>query len=301
MSQPATVYFSKTVTPEALKRMYQVLDRPLKGKVAVKVHSGEPGGRHFIQPEFMRGVVDLLSGTIVECNTAYEGKRYRTKDHLKALERHGFTRIAPVDIMDADGEIELPVAGGKHLKTNRVGAHLENYDSILILSHFKGHIMGGFGGAVKNMSIGIASSEGKKWIHGGGDPEVLWDCEQDIFLETMAEAAWSVAKFFGKNIAYINVMKDLSVDCDCDSHPAPPKWPISASSLRSIRSRWTRRASTWSIPAAIRGRRRSSLGWKIAMPFTHSRQPRRLDSEAGNINSRHYPKFLLLSKGRLYR
>ncbi|MBQ3454115.1 MAG: DUF362 domain-containing protein [Thermoguttaceae bacterium] len=223
MSQPATVYFSKTVTPEALKRMYQVLDRPLKGKVAVKVHSGEPGGRHFIQPEFMRGVVDLLSGTIVECNTAYEGKRYRTKDHLKALERHGFTRIAPVDIMDADGEIELPVAGGKHLKTNRVGAHLENYDSILILSHFKGHIMGGFGGAVKNMSIGIASSEGKKWIHGGGDPEVLWDCEQDIFLETMAEAAWSVAKFFGKNIAYINVMKDLSVDCDCDSHPAPPE------------------------------------------------------------------------------
>ena len=223
MNQPPTVFFSKIITPESLSRMYRVLDRPLRGKVAVKVHSGEPGGHHFVQPEFMCGLVDLVSGTIVECNTAYEGRRYRTKDHLRTLEEHGFTKIAPVDIMDADGEVALPVSGGQRLDSNLVGSHLKNYDSILILSHFKGHIMGGFGGAVKNMSIGIASSHGKKLIHGGGDPDVLWDCEQDIFLEAMADAAWSVAEFFGENIAYVSVMKDLSIDCDCDSHPASPE------------------------------------------------------------------------------
>lgn len=216
------VYFTKTITPEKLIDMYKVLNRPLAGKVAVKIHSGEPGGHHFIQPDFMKPLVDLLSGTIVECNTAYPGRRDTTAEHEKVMAEHGFTKIAMVDIMDAEGELELPVQGGKRLKVNRVGSHITRYDSMLILSHFKGHLMGGFGGALKNMSIGVASSQGKKLIHGAGDPNVFWDCEQDKFLEAMADADRSVADYFGENIAYINIMKDLSIDCDCDSNPHPP-------------------------------------------------------------------------------
>lgn len=216
------VYFTRTITPEKLIETYAALGRALGGKVAVKIHSGEPGGRHFIQPEFMKPLVDKLSGTIVECNTAYPGRRDTSEKHRQVMADHGFTKIAPVDIMDEEGDKELPVNGGKRLKVNHVGAHLTRYDSILILSHFKGHMMGGFGGALKNMSIGIASSFGKKMIHGAGDPNVFWDCEQDSFLEAMADADRSVIDYFGDKIAYINVMKDLSIDCDCDSNPHPP-------------------------------------------------------------------------------
>lgn len=222
-AQKSKVYFSKSITPDMLIKMYKVLGRELCGKVAVKVHSGEPGGHHFIQPQFMKGLVDLLKGTIVECNTAYEGRRNTTEKHLKAIEEHGFTKIAPVDIMDSEGEIALKVDGAKQIKVNYVGSHLLNYNSMLVLSHFKGHLMGGFGGALKNMSIGIASSHGKAYIHGAGNTDKLWSCPQDKFLESMADADKSVMDFMKGNIVFINVMKDLSIDCDCDSHPAKPE------------------------------------------------------------------------------
>ncbi|MDO4586724.1 MAG: DUF362 domain-containing protein [Planctomycetia bacterium] len=217
------VYFTRKITPEKLVEIYLILDRKLPGKVAVKVHSGEPGGHHFIQPKFMKSLVDLLQGTIVECNTAYEGRRDTTEKHNKVMEEHGFTKIAPVDIMDADGELELPVSNGKQLKTNYVGSHLQDYDSMLVLSHFKGHLMGGFGGALKNMSIGIASAHGKALIHGAGDPNVFWDCDQDKFLEAMADADKSIMDYLEDRLAFINIMKDLSVDCDCDANPHAPE------------------------------------------------------------------------------
>lgn len=217
------VYFTKTITPEKLVEIFSALDRKLAGRVAVKIHSGEPGGHHFIQPEFMKPLVETLHGTLVECNTAYEGRRNSTEKHRNVFVDHGFAKIAPFDIMDAQGEIELPVAGGKWLKVNYVGSHLTNYDSMLVLSHFKGHLMGGFGGALKNMSIGVASSHGKALIHGAGEPDRFWDCEQDKFLEAMADADRSVVDHFKNNLAYVNVMKDLSVDCDCDSNPHAPE------------------------------------------------------------------------------
>lgn len=222
------VYMTSEISPEAIVKLYKALGREAEGKVAIKISTGEPGGHNYLQPALISDFVNLTNGTIVECNTAYNGKRFSTEDHLKAAEDHGFTAIAPVDIMDAEGEIKLPVTDGKHLKYDIVGSHYPEYDFTVILSHFKGHAMGGFGGAVKNMSIGIASSNGKSYIHSGGELETtdgLWSniAQQDIFLESMAEAAKAVADHCGDNIIYISVANNLSVDCDCDSHPADPE------------------------------------------------------------------------------
>lgn len=221
-SAASVVYFTKTVSGEKALELYKRLGVTLEGKVAVKTHSGEPTGNHYLKPEFLKPLVDHVSGTIVECNTAYEGRRMRSEDHWKVIEEHGFTKVAPCDIMDEEGQIELAIPSGKQIKTNYVGSHLANYDSMLVTSHFKGHMMGGFGGALKNISIGIASSYGKAYIHGAGEPEHIWDCEQDKFLEAMADASWSILAKFGKQIAFVNVMKDLSIDCDCDGHPKAP-------------------------------------------------------------------------------
>lgn len=220
------VYMTRDISPAGLNAVYEALGREAKGKVAVKISTGEPGGSNFLKPALIGDFVRKIGGTIVECNTAYGGGRAATADHLKAAEEHGFTAIAPVDIMDAEGEIALPVVGGKHLKEDFVGSHFSAYDFTVILSHFKGHAMGGFGGALKNMSIGIASSAGKAWIHTAGKTRTdLWNNlpEQDAFLESMAEAAKAVADHCGERILYINVMNNLSVDCDCDTHPAAPQ------------------------------------------------------------------------------
>ena len=222
------VYFFKEITPQNLVRIYEALGREAHGKVAVKLSTGEPGGHNFLQPALIKDLVQKVDGTIVECNTAYGGGRADTQNHLKAAADHGFTAIAPVEIMDAEGETELPVKGGKHLDHDIVGKGFLKYDFTIILSHFKGHAMGGFGGAIKNMSIGIASSHGKAWIHSAGtttDPNRVWGAlpAQDDFLESMAEAAKAVADHCGDNILYISVANKLSVDCDCDSSPADPR------------------------------------------------------------------------------
>lgn len=222
------VYFIEEITPENLVRIYKALGRKAEGRVAVKVSTGEPGGHNFLQPTLIADLVHKVGGTIVECNTAYGGGRSDTENHLKAAADHGFTSIADVDIMDADGEVALPVKGGRHLKEDFVGRNYLNYDFTVILSHFKGHAMGGFGGAIKNMSIGIASSKGKAWIHSAGKTknqnEVWGDLPaQDDFLESMAEAAKAVADHCGDKILYISVANNLSVDCDCDSSPEDPK------------------------------------------------------------------------------
>lgn len=224
--QTPKVYMYKEITAENLVNIYKALGREAKGKVAVKLSTGEPGGHNFLQPALIKDLVQSVKGTIVECNTAYGGGRADTENHLKAARDHGFTAIAPVDIMDADGEVALPVTGGKHLKEDFVGSHYPDYDFTVVLSHFKGHAMGGFGGAIKNISIGIASSAGKAWIHSGGktkgDP---WSDlpEQDIFLESMTEAAKAIVDHCGENILYISVANNLSVDCDCDASPEDPK------------------------------------------------------------------------------
>lgn len=223
------VLFTQNITPESLVNIYKVLGRKLKGKVAVKVHSGEPGGHNFLKPEFMKELDDYVKGTIVECNTAYPGRRMESKEHWKAIEEHGFNKLFKVDIMDEEGEIELPVKNSTHLKVNYVGSHLGNYDSLLVLSHFKGHQMGGFGGALKNISIGIASSKGKMYIHSAGsttntgDSEAFWKTSQDAFLESMAEAASTIVDYRKDSIVFINVMRDISIDCDCNSCPAAPE------------------------------------------------------------------------------
>lgn len=222
------VYFIEEITPENLVRIYEALGRKAEGRVAVKVSTGEPGGHNFLQPTLIADLVHKVGGTIVECNTAYGGGRSDTENHLKAAVDHGFTSIADVDIMDADGEVALPVKGGRHLKEDFVGRNYLNYDFTVILSHFKGHAMGGFGGAIKNMSIGIASSKGKAWIHSAGktkDQNKVWGDlpAQDDFLESMAEAAKAVADHCGDKILYISVANNLSVDCDCDSSPEDPK------------------------------------------------------------------------------
>lgn len=220
------VYMFTKISAENLVKIYEALGREATGKVAVKLSTGEPGGHNFLQPALIKDLVKKVNGTIVECNTAYGGGRADTENHLKAAKEHGFTAIAPVDIMDADGEVALPVKGGKHLKEDFVGSHYLNYDFTIILSHFKGHAMGGFGGAIKNMSIGIASSGGKAWIHSAGktkgDP---WGNlpPQDDFLESMAEAAKAVADHCGDKILYISVANNLSVDCDCDASPEDPQ------------------------------------------------------------------------------
>ena len=223
------VYFTKEITPESLVRIYQALEKKLKGKVAVKISTGEPGGHNFLQPELIGRLVQMLQGTITECCTAYEGKRLEPAAHWKTIEDHGFKAIAPCDILDEFGEMEVPVKNGFHLTKNIVGEHLKDYDSLLILSHFKGHIMGGFGGALKNMSIGIASTRGKTNIHTAQvttDYTKMFDHlpPQDHFLESMADACKGVIDYVGaENILYINVANRLSVDCDCVAHPLDPE------------------------------------------------------------------------------
>ena len=224
--EKAKVYFTKEITPESLVKIYEALGVELKGKVGIKISTGEPGGHNYLKPELIKNLVHKLNGTIVECCTAYAGKRMNLKDHLQTVKDHGFTDIADVDIMDADGDFEIPV-NGKHLDVNVVGNHLKNYDSILNLAHFKGHAMGGFGGVIKNQSIGIASTAGKTYIHTAGvtkEPAKLWTNlpKQNAFLESMAEAAKAVADYMRGNILYIDVMNNLSVDCDCDSNPEAP-------------------------------------------------------------------------------
>ena len=220
----AQVYFTRDISAQGLIKIYDALGVTLKGKVAVKISTGEPGGHNFLSPALIKPLVDRLQGTIVECNTAYEGKRFASRDHWQAIRDHGFAAIAPCDIMDEEGDIALPVNGGVRISQNYVGAHLRNYASMLMLSHFKGHAMGGFGGALKNMSIGIASSYGKAYIHGAGDPAKIWTADHDMFLESMADADKSVMDFMGReNLAYINVANRLSVDCDCDSNPHEPE------------------------------------------------------------------------------
>lgn len=222
------VYMFKEINSDNLVKIYETLGRTATGKVAVKISTGEPGGNNYLQPDLIEDLVGLVNGTIVECNTAYGGGRADTESHRKAAEEHGFTAIAPVDIMDADGEVALPVHGGRHLKEDFVGSHFTDYDFVIILSHFKGHAMGGFGGAIKNMSIGIASSGGKAWIHSAGktkDMGKVWNDlpAQNDFLESMAEAAKAIADHCGDKILYISVANNLSVDCDCSASPADPQ------------------------------------------------------------------------------
>lgn len=225
--EKSKVYFTKNISPEGLIKIYEQVGKELKGNVAIKISTGEPGGKNFLNPNLIKDLVNKLNGTIVECNTAYEGRRNTTEEHWKAIREHGFLDIAPVDIMDEEGDMAIPVKNGIHLKENYVGKNLEKYDSMLMLSHFKGHQMGGFGGALKNMSIGVASSSGKTWIHTAGAtrvPSKLWDNlpEQDHFLESMAEADESVIDYMKGNLVYINVINNLSIDCDCNKNPEAP-------------------------------------------------------------------------------
>lgn len=213
--EKAKVYYLSDITPENMIKIYEALDNQLAGKVAVKLHSGEIGNQNFIRPAFLKPVIRHVQGTIVEANTAYEGKRNTTEEHWNTMKLHGWTDIAEVDIMDAEGELVLDIPNGKRIQKNYVGSHLANYDSMLVLSHFKGHPMGGFGGALKNISIGIASSHGKAYIHGAGEVEKIWIADHDSFLESMADASKSIVEYFAGKIAFINVMCNMSVDCDC--------------------------------------------------------------------------------------
>lgn len=219
-----TVLMTKDISAAGLLKVYEALGREATGKVAIKISSGEPGGHNYLSPELIAPLVHEVNGTIVECNTAYGGGRADTASHRQVMQDHGFAAIAPTDIMDADGTMSLPIAGGKHIQEDIVGAHFAEYDFVVNLAHFKGHAMGGFGGVIKNMSIGIASAEGKSLIHSAGRTTsgFSMDTPQDDFLESMAEAAKGVADSLGEKIVYINVMNNLSVDCDCDSHPADP-------------------------------------------------------------------------------
>ena len=219
----AKVYFSKTITPENVVTLYQALGVKLPGKVAVKVHSGEAGNQNFLRPAFLRPAVEAVHGTIVECNTAYDGSRNTTAAHRMTMQRHGWSSLFNVDILDVDGEMPLPVPEGKQIQVNYVGKNLQNYDSILVLSHFKGHPMGGFGGALKNISIGLASAHGKAYIHGAGDPAKIWTADHDSFLEAMADAAKSVMMYEKDRIAFVNIMCKMSVDCDCCAVAEDPK------------------------------------------------------------------------------
>lgn len=217
------VFFTRDLSPEGTIRAFEALGKKLEGNVAVKLHSGEPGNQNFLRPAFMKDIVNHVDGTIVECNTAYDGGRNTTDAHRKTMLLHGWTEIADVDIMDAEEDMELVVKGGKHLETNFVGANLKNYDSMLVLSHFKGHPRGGFGGALKNISIGIASSYGKAYIHGVKDVEKIWSADHDSFLECMADAAKSVVDYFDGKMAFVNIMCNMSVDCDCCAIAEDPK------------------------------------------------------------------------------
>ena len=212
----ANVYFSREITPEKVLELYKTLGKELSGKVAVKVHSGEKGNQNFLRPDFWKPVIDYVGGTVVECNTAYDGARNTTKRHRELIKEHGWTDYFAFDLLDAEGpDLELEIPNGKKIDKNFVGKNIVNYDSMLVLSHFKGHPMGGYGGAIKQLSIGVASSFGKAYIHGVGKPEDIWTSDHDSFLEAMADAASSVVDYFKGNIVYVNVMKNMSVDCDC--------------------------------------------------------------------------------------
>ena len=224
------VYFTKDISPEALVKIYKAVGRKATGRVAVKISTGEGGNNHYLKPTLIRNLVDEVNGTIVECCTAYGGTRQDPKDHWKTIHEHGFDSIFAVDLMDEFGEIRIPIQDKKHLKYDIVGEHVANYDFMINLAHFKGHAMGGFGGVLKNASIGVASSAGKGYIHSHGITSKLPDAwqhtqPQDSFLESMAAAAQAVHEYFnhGENILYIDVMNNMSVDCDCDGHPAEPK------------------------------------------------------------------------------
>lgn len=217
------VYMTRAVTPEGLMAVYQALQWEPQGRVAVKLSTGEPPASNYLRPELIAGLVQSLDGTIVECNTAYGGSRAETAMHYQVAEDHGFTAIADFQILDEEGSMTLPVQGGTRLSENYVGAAFDDYDSYLVLSHFKGHSMAGYGGAIKNISIGLGSSEGKAWIHSAGSSRTNpWGGDQDVFLESMAEAGKSVSDYLGDQIVYINMMNRLSVDCDCDGNPAEP-------------------------------------------------------------------------------
>lgn len=210
------VYFSRTITAEKVLELYKMLGINLEGRVAIKVHSGEKGNQNFLRPDFWRPVIEHVGGTVVECNTAYDGARNTTERHKKLFEEHGWTKYFDVDLLDAEGpDLELEIPNGKTIKKNYVGKDIANYDSMLVLSHFKGHPMGGYGGAIKQLSIGVASSFGKAYIHGAGEPDRIWTSNHDEFLSSMADAAGSVVDYFGGKILYVNVMKNMSVDCDC--------------------------------------------------------------------------------------
>lgn len=210
------VYFSREITPEKVAMLYELLGKKLQGKVAVKLHSGEVGNQNFLKPDFWQPIIEAVDGTVVECNTAYKGARNTTAKHLKTLKKHGWSEYFTVDLLDAEGpDLVLDIPAGKVIKKNYVGKNLKNYNSLLVLSHFKGHPMGGYGGAIKQLSIGIASSYGKAYVHGAGNPKEIWTADHDLFLRSMADAAKSVADFFKGEAVYINVMKNMSVDCDC--------------------------------------------------------------------------------------
>ncbi len=212
----AKVYFSREITPEKVLELYKLAGKTLPGRVAVKVHSGEKGNQNFLHPDFWKPMIDHVDGTVVECNTAYEGARNTTAKHRQLLADHGWLEQFKVDLLDAEGpDLELAIPNGKVIHKNYVGKDIANYDSMLVLSHFKGHPMGGFGGALKQLSIGVGSSYGKAYIHGAGKPEEMWSTDHDAFLESMADAASSVVEYFKGNLVYVNVMKNMSVDCDC--------------------------------------------------------------------------------------
>lgn len=217
------VYFCKEITPENVVKLYQQLGVNLEGNVAVKVHSGEAGNQNYLHPEFMKPMIDYVNGTVIECNTAYEGQRNTTEKHKQLLEEHNWTKYFKVDLLDAEGpDKEITIPEGKVINKNYLGKNIDNYDSMLVLSHFKGHPMGGYGGALKQLSIGCASSFGKAYIHGAGIPENIWTANHDDFLKSMADAAMSVVDLFDHKIAYINVMCNMSVDCDCCAKAEDP-------------------------------------------------------------------------------
>lgn len=218
------VYFTKKITPESVLELYKCLGVTLEGNIALKVHSGEPGNQNFLRPEFWKPVIDFVGGTVTECNTAYEGGRDTTERHMATFKKHGWSDMYTVDLLDGAGpDMVLEIPDGKTIQKNYVGRDMKNYNATLVLSHFKGHPMGGYGGALKQLSIGFASGFGKKYIHGVGDAENFWGSDRDKFKEAMADAALSVVRYFGGNAAYINVMKNMSVDCDCCAVAEDPK------------------------------------------------------------------------------
>ena len=217
------VLFTRTITPEKVLEMYEALGKKVTGKIAFKLHSGEEGNQNFLGPDFWKPVINTIGGTVVECNTAYEGTRNTTERHVKTLKKHGWSVAFDVDLLDGEGpDMELAIPDGKVIQKNFVGKNLVKYDGMIVLSHFKGHPMGGYGGALKQLSIGVASAYGKAYIHGAGEVEKLWTADHDLFLESMADAAKSVHEYFHGNTVYINVMKNMSVDCDCCAKAEDP-------------------------------------------------------------------------------